>query len=669
MTKKISVIIPIYNVETYLKRCISSVIAQNYENIEIILVDDGSTDNSSNICDEFAAVDSRIKVIHKDNGGLVSARKAGLEYATGEYTAFVDGDDWIDTGMFSEMLALCIENDADFAESGYIYHRGGVDVEFPCKTDVIYLDNSERERLIREWINSEEEATVRNTIWSKIYRTSIIKRSYLKINNKRSVGEDIINYLHLIKNSKKAVITSGMHYHYSFREDSLSHRTSVMQLRKICGLYCECSELIQEMYPLISDDELNIWFAKHTVGNYYKLNFDKESSQLIYKIENLEDLRNRKVVIYGAGNVGKDIYIQLCKYSDIKIIDWIDKNNDRYNYPYFTVHNASILPKLEYDIILIAVLREGVATSIKNDIIQFGCPKEKIVWKKVVKVTDQLMSETVGYNIVKILGGLGNQMFQYAFYRSLQERGQKVTANIDFFAIYNKRDFELPQVFPKAKLRYDEEKKFESYKNSLSFHEFYQETADGAYDAEVYKKTDCSFSGYWQTEKYFADIVEKIREEFKFEPKEAGLIQLAERIRSEKNSVSLHVRRGDYLETPEIYGNICTIEYYDKAIKYMKEKLQNPIFYVFSDDLEWTKENINLPSPIYICGTLFEDYQNWYDMFLMSCCHHNIIANSSFSWWGAWLNPNDDKLVVSPDKWLNGEETRDIWCDNWIRIG
>ena len=122
------------------------------------------------------------------------------------------------------------------------------------------------------------------------------------------------------------------------------------------------------------------------------------------------------------------------------------------------------------------------------------------------------------------------------------------------------------------------------------------------------------------------------------------------------------------MESLEMYGNICTVEYYNRALKFVKEKLQNPIFYVFSDDLEWTKNNIKIPNANYISDTLFQDYQNWYDMFLMSCCHHNIIANSSFSWWGAWLNTNEDKVVISPNKWINGEHTKDIWCSSWIRM-
>ena len=104
MSDKISVIVPVYNVENYLRRCVDSIINQTYKNLEIILVDDGSPDNCPVICDEYAQKDSRIKVIHKENGGLSSARNCGMDMATGEYIGFVDGDDWIESDMYKFLI-------------------------------------------------------------------------------------------------------------------------------------------------------------------------------------------------------------------------------------------------------------------------------------------------------------------------------------------------------------------------------------------------------------------------------------------------------------------------------------------------------------------------------------------------------------------------------------
>lgn len=664
MKGKISVIVPIFNISEYLEKCIKSICNQSYPDLEIILVDDGSTDDSGSICDYYATIDKRIMVIHKESGGMVTAKKAGLEAATGDYVAFVDGGDWIEPEMYSEMLDLCIKDDADFVESGCKYDLG---VSSHGKENEILLNDSEREQLIKEWMVSPEEAIVRSMIGNKLYRTAIMRRIYLKVDNRRTFGEDYINYMYLIKYSTKMIITSKIYYHYIPREKIISRDTSIGQLQNSCELFCRCCELIREMYSGIEENKINIWFARHTVEDFYKINFNMEASMPTYKIENIDELRNKKVVIYGAGNVGKDVYIQLCKYCDIKIVDWIDKNNNRYHYPYYTVHNASVLSCLEYDFILIAVLRENVANSIKSDMIAYGIPGDKVIWKKIDKVISQFIPEPVGYNIVKVMGGLGNQMFQYAFYRALLEYGHDTVINNDSI-VGDMRKFELENVFPNVNIAYDEKHQYESYKNPLSFHEFYQEPAHSLYDKTIFKKKDCSLLGYWQSEKYFKNIENIIRKEFTFFPEERSLVELSLQIQGEENSVSIHIRRGDYLNVPDLYYGICTLDYYKKAIDFIRTKISNPKFYVFSDDIEWTKSNLTILNGVYISSEMFASYQNWYDMYLMSCCHHNIIANSSFSWWAAWLNPHQEKIVVSPDRWINGEDTRDIWCESWVRI-
>lgn len=136
----------------------------------------------------------------------------------------------------------------------------------------------------------------------------------------------------------------------------------------------------------------------------------------------------------------------------------------------------------------------------------------------------------------------------------------------------------------------------------------------------------------------------------------------------ETNSVSIHIRRGDYLSeiNQGLYGGICTEMYYAKAITYICNKIDQPSFFVFSNEIDWVKNNVDIPNPTYI------DFNNgadsWQDMFLMSQCKHNIIANSSFSWWGAWLNRNTNKIVITPSRFINLEEDSDIIPDAWIRI-
>jgi glycosyltransferase involved in cell wall biosynthesis len=167
--KKISVIIPVYKVEDYLERCVSSVCRQTYTDLEIILVDDGSPDNSGKLCDELAAQDGRIRVIHKENGGLSDARNAGMEAATGDYIAFVDSDDWYDPGMLEILSRLCEENDAEIAECSYrnIYENY-VRAETGLSGAVMEMTPAQAIESNLDWKYTKPVA------WNKLYRRDIV---------------------------------------------------------------------------------------------------------------------------------------------------------------------------------------------------------------------------------------------------------------------------------------------------------------------------------------------------------------------------------------------------------------------------------------------------------------------------------------------------------------
>lgn len=178
------------------------------------------------------------------------------------------------------------------------------------------------------------------------------------------------------------------------------------------------------------------------------------------------------------------------------------------------------------------------------------------------------------------------------------------------------------------------------------------------------------FSGYWQSEKYFTMVVDQVRNDFKFLP-ELSLENrnLANRIRA-GNSVSLHVRRGDYLQEKKntaIYAT-CSPDYYKFSIELISNRVSKPSFFIFSDDIGWAKNNLNIKYPCeYVdhnCGR-----ESYSDMRLMSMCKHHIIANSTFSWWGAWLNSVSEKIVVAPKKWfLNETKTTDLFPREWIVV-
>jgi len=177
------------------------------------------------------------------------------------------------------------------------------------------------------------------------------------------------------------------------------------------------------------------------------------------------------------------------------------------------------------------------------------------------------------------------------------------------------------------------------------------------------------FKGFWQSEKFFADIADEVRAAFTFNASaiSAKTKAMAEQIAADPCAVSLHVRRGDYLQ-PKFYkdsGCVCQLPYYRNAVKGMLSRHPEAHFYIFSDDVAWARENLPAEGT-YVDWNKGED--SWQDMFLMSRCKHNIIANSTFSWWGAWLNANKAKTVVAPCRWFMISEAPDILPKEWVKV-
>lgn len=287
-----------------------------------------------------------------------------------------------------------------------------------------------------------------------------------------------------------------------------------------------------------------------------------------------------------------------------------------------------------------------------------------------------------------LIGGLGNQMFQYAAGRALSLRkNAELYLDISNFASYGMHQcFELNRVFAyQAKIASTAEiEQLLGWQSNALIRRILlrPELAvfrRNAFVVEPYfyywpginhLATDCYLTGYWQSEKYFSDFAAQIRADLAFKlPLEKQNAELAKQI-SRVNAVSLHVRRGDYANNPKTTAThgLCSLDYYRASISHVVERVHKPHFFIFSDDIDWVQENLKIDYPsTYVLYNRGVDSYN--DMRLMSLCSHHIIANSSFSWWGAWLNPNMEKIVVAPKKWFtNQTDVRDLFPDGWITL-
>lgn len=212
MNELISIIVPVYKVEPYIKRCVQSIIEQSYKNIEIILVDDGSPDKSGEICDEFSKKDERIKVIHKPNGGLSDARNAGLKIAKGEYIGFVDSDDYIENDMFECLYKLCTENKAQISiVSYYEYYNGKlISVRKNDKLEKFNKTEAIKELLI--------DSKIQSYAWNKLFKRELFDGIIFPTNKN---FEDIATTLLLFEKAEKVVLLEEPKYHYLRRNDSI----------------------------------------------------------------------------------------------------------------------------------------------------------------------------------------------------------------------------------------------------------------------------------------------------------------------------------------------------------------------------------------------------------------------------------------------------------------
>jgi len=197
----------------------------------------------------------------------------------------------------------------------------------------------------------------------------------------------------------------------------------------------------------------------------------------------------------------------------------------------------------------------------------------------------------------------------------------------------------------------------------------YLQTVFFDFDKDLFKSPDYYYyNGYFQNESYFKNEREAILKCFSSKNPLDEKNQLVLNKITETNSVSLHVRRGDYvtLESASKFHGVCPLEYYEKAIAHIAKRVDNPHFFLFSDDIDWVIKNMKIEHPFTIVD--FNQGKGWLDLELMKHCKHNIIANSSFSWWGAWLNENTQKIVIAPKKWNTQNKKCEIIPNEWIKL-
>lgn len=398
----ISVIVPIYMIDKYLGICIESILNQTYRNLEIILVDDGSKDRCSEICDLYASKDKRIKVIHKENGGLVSARKAGVQAATGNYIGFVDGDDWVGPGFYQSLYNAISQNDCDVAIAGFSRDLFNQTKSIYNFVPSGYYEGETLKHVFKEMISYGEfyHHGISTYHWNKLFKRDVIFKHQLEISDDVSIGEDAVVVYATLLDCKRICITDNCAYHYRQREDSML-KSSVdfdKEMIRVRALYNNLSSVIKgypDGYGLQKqvDDFITGIFIIRSGG--YLVTDEKSLSEFPFGCS----LTGKKVVLYGGGTFGQQLMKRFAKDQSCKIVGWLDDDYWEYRRCCLNVDPVDSISSLEFDYVIVASLDKGYVSLATRILMDYGVPERKVI---SVSVTDEMRKKALDYYLNRL---------------------------------------------------------------------------------------------------------------------------------------------------------------------------------------------------------------------------------------------------------------------------
>ncbi len=377
----ISIIVPIYNVSAYLSACIESIQCQSFQDIEIFLVDDGSTDGCFEICEEYKQQDSRIRVIHKANGGLVSARKAGIRAASGDYIAFVDGDDWIEPDMYERMYKVITEQDVDIVMcSRYedvgntckkVYH--GIPEGRYGKEEMLY---SVYPRMIAK--GDFFEYGILPVVWDKLFRRECLEEYQLAVDERIVMGEDAACVYPCILNADSIYVMHQCLYHYRQSTSSIIKQIPdrALERNQFYILWKTVYENLGQyvsIYDLRQQWEKFILFLMLPRADGLYEGFD----ELSYLFPFPKVKKGSRIILYGAGTYGQRLHRYLEKTRFCQVSAWVDQNYIQYQSMNLQVESPEVIPEKEYNAIVVAIVFGRPRNALYRELVQ-KYPKEKI---------------------------------------------------------------------------------------------------------------------------------------------------------------------------------------------------------------------------------------------------------------------------------------------------
>lgn len=380
-----SIIIPVYNIAPYVRECIESVLNQTYCNIEIIIVDDGSTDGTGELCEEFAIQDERICVIHQQNAGVVSARGKGMDASRGKYLSFVDGDDWIEPDMIENMVNDIGESDLISTRIWWEMKPNKWVEDFDRFSEGRYSGKAELETILKKMIydaDSEHIQSLTPGICNKLFVSDLAKKAYKEVNPQITFAEDTVFLYKYILNCNSIVISHKSFYHYRYREHSAAHRADKCRLININRVYLALEEDFRK-HPLKDCliFQLQRWIMHMTCRAINEFMGFESRVYIQEYIFDTFDLSGKRIILYGAGAAGRNAYRQLKKFG-YKIVLWADKNYVSYQRLGMPVVSPDEIVSQKYDVLFIAVAERSLAEAIEEELAGKGIERERLLFRE-----------------------------------------------------------------------------------------------------------------------------------------------------------------------------------------------------------------------------------------------------------------------------------------------
>lgn len=377
---KVSIVVPVYNAENYLDQCVTSIMGQTYRHLEIILVNNGSTDHSLEICRKYAEIDKRITVVEQINQGVVKARKTGVEAATGDFIGWADADDWMESGYIEGLVKLQEESNADIVAATH-FHDIGSDSRLIKNGVNIGIYDIKQILPVMLYTGEFFEYGITPQLYTKLFRANILKKTQLTVADNIIAGDDAAVVYPSLLMAEKVCVSNITGYHY------VQHPASITKT----GFSDEPARirmLIEYLKNIFRKAGVSEWMD-HQLASYenYMLAlrqidiFDAaDSEKILVPYGGFRE--NDRLVIYGAGVLGQKIYHYLEADGRVKLTGWLDKNYEVYRKQGFGVDSSDLLSKvnLEFDYIVIANITESVAMMMKDFLLASGVAEEKIRW-------------------------------------------------------------------------------------------------------------------------------------------------------------------------------------------------------------------------------------------------------------------------------------------------